>query len=412
MASEEQVILKAFIESREDFDKFGPYILALKNMDRNMKQMLWFIRAFYEKYSKAVTISESEMKMFIKTRDPMNFGQNNANYIKSIFQTDIKNRDLTMDVIEHALEKHFMAEIVDVAAGVLQNNKSGQLLKVTEIIDKFHSIIRQPPDDIQEYKLDLKDLIKTEIATKGIPFSTKTPNDIIRGMRPGQLGLIYAYVDTGKTSYGVNNLCAVAKYLQDKGSKRPVVYGCNEEDVSRVSLRAIQCITNWEDNEIKKNEPLVAQIIKKRGFGNIRFIDHITSMKKVEKLLIRYNPKVLFIDQGTKVSILGTKKEGVNALEEVFNTLRDLAKRYDCTIICMAQGGDDCAGKKHPQLRDIYGSKSAVQGELDWAISIGVDNTDDNYSGWRFFAITKNKGDKGTYACRFDHKRCQFTEVV
>jgi len=414
MATEEQIIIKAFVESRDDFDKYGPYVLALKNMDRLMKQTLWYIQKFYDKFKKAARIPETELRSFMKMNSSVSdFGDLNNQYIKAIYETDITNRDLTMDIVEHAVEKHFISNIVDIAAGVLQHNKSGQILKIQGAIDKYHSIIRHPPNDIQEYVLNLSELIKTEISTPGIPFSIKFLNKIIKGMRPGQLGLIYAYVDTGKTSFGVSNLCAVANHLKGIGAKRPVIYGCNEEDVSRVTLRAIQCITNWNDDEIAANEKTVRSIITQRGFDNIKFIDHISTISKVEKLLIRYNPKVIFIDQGTKVSIMNTKKEGVNALEEVFNTLRDMAKRYDTTIICMAQGGDDCAGKKHPRLRDLYGSKSAIQGELDWAISIGVDDTGDSkYASWRFFSITKNKGDKGTFACRFDHERCQFKEVT
>ena len=77
----------------------------------------------------------------------------------------------------------------------------------------------------------------------------------------------------------------------------------------------------------------------------------------------------------------------------------------------MIQGGDDCFEKTYPTLRDIYGSKSAIQGTLDWAISIGWNADDANYAAWRYFNITKNKGNVGKYACRFDEDRCQFKEV-
>lgn len=412
MASEDQIILRAFLEDRKDYEKFAPYVIGLKNLERAMKQLLNHIQAFYEAYPNSVKCPESELRLYLKNNDPFNFAGNHSQYITDLYSIDMSNKDLTADIIEACVERHLMSKVVDKAAKVLDNNQTKILSTVQEDIDEFHGIIRNPPQEMVEYKLDLNALINAEIRSIGIPFVNATPNSIIKGMRTGQLGLIYAYVDTGKTSYGVANLCSVAQHLCSIKSSRTAVYACNEEDVSRVSLRAIQCMTNWSDAEIAKNEKLVDAIIRKKGFDHIKFLDHMTDMHLVEKALTKYNPRVMFIDQGTKVRVRGTRREGVDALEEIFNTYRDLAKRHNTTIICMAQGGETCFEKKAPNLRDIYGSKSALQGELDWAIAIGVDVTDKNYADFRYFNITKNKGDKGSYVCRFDPKRCQFKEVV
>lgn len=411
MANESSIVIKLLLTSREDYEKYGPYILGLKNMERNMKTMVNFIKQFYDSYPKATEITQEEFNLFLKNNDTYNFAGNNKEYINGVFNTSLANKDLKLDVVEAVIERHITSRVLDKVALVLDNNQTGVLSKIQNDIDEYHSIIRNPPKDISEYKLDLNALIKTEITNIGLPFINTKPNDVIRGMREGQLGFIYAYVDTGKTSYGVANLCSVAQSLEAVKSPRPAIYGCNEEDVSRVTLRAIQCMTNWTDTEIEKNQKHVQNVLDAKGFNRIRFIDHVTNMRVVEKILIKYDPRVFFIDLGTKVKVTGSKAEGVSALEETFNNLRDLAKRYRCTIVAMGQGGDDCFEKKYPTLRDIYGSKSAVQGELDWAISIGVDASDPNYEGFRYFSITKNKGDKATYECRFDHKRCQFSEV-
>ncbi len=405
------ILLRAFMDSREDFEKYGPYVLALKNMDRIPRQTLTHIQGFYVKYPKVDTIPESEFRLYLDASVISNFAKNNDEYIKSIYEVSTTNTDLKMDVIEATCERHFMSEVVDKAAQCLDNNQAGVLSSVQDIVDEYHGIIRRPPIELVEYKLDLTKLINDEILTNGAPFCNQTPNDIIRGMRTGQLGLIYAYVDTGKTSYGVSNMCSVAKYLKDNNIARPVIYAANEEDISRVSLRTIQCLCNWNSDEIAANAKTVTSVIQQRGYGHMLFFDQVVSMPLVEKLLIKYNPRVMFIDQGTKVNIPRSKHDGVNRLEEVFNTYRSLAKQHDCTIVCLAQGGDTCDGKKYPELRDIYGSHVAIQGELDWAISLGVDGSDSKYKDWRFCNITKNKGDRGSYSTRFDTKRCQFREV-
>lgn len=411
MINEDIRILRAFLDNRDLFEKFAPYVMGLKNMERTMSLMLGFIKKFYEKYPDSDDIPESELRLFLGSYDTFNFANNHNQYIRDIYTARINNQGLTMDIIEGCVEKHQFAKILDKAALVIDNNKKQVLPTLQDDLDEYNSIIRTPPKDMVEYKLNLPELVKAEISTIGIPFVNQMPNDVIRGMKESQLGLIYAYVDVGKTSYGVANNCSVANYLATIKSERPTIYACNEEDVSRVTLRHIQCMTGRSDQEIEQDVKSTQQIIKTKGFDYIKFIDHVTNMRIVEKILTKYHPRVIFIDQGTKVRITGSNKEGVNALEEIFNTYRDLAKRYKTTIICMAQGGEECFAKKYPDLRDIYGSKSAIQGELDWAISVGTDNEDSKYADWRFFSITKNKGDKAKYACRFDHKRCQFKQV-
>ena len=404
-------ILRAFLEKRTIYEKYAPYVIGLQNLDRNMGIVLNFIKMFYDKYTQVTTIPEVDFKLYIKTADKFGFLKSNPEYINDIYKMTLDNQGLTLDVVEGCVEQHVMARVLDKAALVLDNNQSGILSTVQDDIDEYHKVLRNPPQNMVEYKLDLDSLIKDEITKPGIPFCNTRPNQDIRGMREGQLGLIYAYVGTGKTSYGVSNLCSVAKYLHINQINRPGIYCGNEEDIRRVSLRTIQCMTNWNNLEIERNKKLVPGILAQNGFGKLKFIDHVTTMSIFEKILAKHNPRVVFIDQGSNVKVGGTKKGGVDALEEVFTTFRDLSKRYKCTIISMIQGGDECFDKKYPTLKDIYGSKSAIQGTLDWAISLGRNTTDSNYAMLRYFNITKNKGHIGKYACKFDEDRCQFKEV-
>ena len=406
------ILLKAFLDSRDHFDKYGPYILALKNLERNTKFLLGYIRDFYTKYPKAENIPEPDLRIFIKGVDMFDFANANSEWIASIYKYDSSNTDLQMDVIEAACERHFMAEVVDKAALVLDKGKTGHLSSVQDIVDEFHGILRNPPrKQLEEDQHDLKSLIK-DMTTTGVPFVNQTATDYIGGMKRGQLGLISAYTNVGKTSYAVANACTVAVDLFRRGLSDGVIYAGNEEAIRRARFRSINCFTNWDDSEIKRNEKLVDSILKRRGYFNKKWFDHINEMSLVERLLDEHKPRVMFLDQGSKVTITRSKREGVSALEEVFNNYRELAKRHDCTIVSVMQGGEGAFEKKYPTLRDLYGTKSAVQGELDWSISIGVDVSDVNYATWRFFNINKNKGKEGTYACRFDSERCQFTEAT
>jgi hypothetical protein len=257
-------------------------------------------------------------------------------------------------------------------------------------------------------------LIDKSIKTGGLPFCLPTANKAIKGCRPGTNGLIFAYVDTGKTSFGVANLCSMHREnLKVHNCDRPIIYAGNEEDIKEVSLRAIQCLTRQNDDEIAKNETITQGTLQSLHFDQIKFVDHVRTMSGVERLLDKWNPRVMYIDQGTKVKLTGqTEVRDVNSLEEVFNNFRELGKIHDCGMVAMAQANAESAEAKYLTLRSLYGSKVAIQGELDWAIGVGVDAENIKYAAYRFFNICKNKkGDKPQFAAKFDAGRCRFKEV-
>ena len=96
--SAENILLRSFIDNREDFDKYGPYILGLKNMDRNTRLMLGFIKGFYDKYRDTDSIPEPELRLYCDANDTFNFIGTNAEYVKSIYELSLTNQDLKMDL--------------------------------------------------------------------------------------------------------------------------------------------------------------------------------------------------------------------------------------------------------------------------------------------------------------------------
>ena len=101
----------------------------------------------------------------------------------------------------------------------------------------------------------------------------------------------------------------------------------------------------------------------------------------------------------------------MKAIQKLFNAYRELAKTYDTTIIGVAQGRGECENKKYLELSDIYGSRVAIQGELDWALGIGR-MLDPAYADQRFINIPKNKlGENAKFVTTFDRHKCLWEEI-
>jgi hypothetical protein len=193
------------------------------------------------------------------------------------------------------------------------------------------------------------------------------------------------------------------------------VYASNEEAVSRHDLRFTQAILGRTKSEIASDISKASSDRVSSGYERIKFVDKVSSVSQVGRLLDELRPRILYIDQGTKVSIEGGDESNeVFRLQRLFNWYREKAKEYDCTIISLAQASGEAENKKWLRLTDLFGSKVTIQGELDFAIGVGrvLDNV--AYSRIRFISVCKNKladGESLRMETLFENETCTFREV-
>ena len=123
---------------------------------------------------------------------------------------------------------------------------------------------------------------------------------------------------------------------------------------------------------------IMAQTVKAReiayenNFGQVLIFDNIVNGNQIKYVMDNYNPSIIYVDQATDVDINTKRKaDGVEYLKALFKWYRRLAGSYDAAVIGVAQGVGDAENKKYLKLSDIYGSRIAIQGSLDYGIGIG-----------------------------------------
>ena len=414
MKNAEQITLRKILEDRSCYDKYYPYIAAIKNMPKEMRLVTMLIKTYYDKYPHINNVTENDFLMFINNVDKGGYTATITQFVKDLYALDVTNSDLTMDIVESVVEKHIAARVLDKIANIIDYDKNGILSTIQDDLDEYNKIIRNPPKNVlQPYKTVIGRLIRNQIKTVGLPMVSSRFTKQIMGAREGTLGLIFAFVDSGKTSFGIANIVSMAHWLHvnDPNYNRPLIYAGNEEDEERVALRITQCMSGMNNAEIRDDPRTVKRRLQARGFDRIKIIDGVNHLAHVERVMDVFNPRVLMIDQGTKVQFGKIDTHETASLQELFNRYRELAKTYKCTIISLAQANADGESQKWLNMSHIYGSKVAIPGELDWAIGIGTDD-DANYRHWRFFNICKNKfGEKDQFPMEFKHESCQFIDI-
>lgn len=397
------------------FDEYGHYVDNIPNFDRDLRLIFNLLRDYYDKYPEEKAITADALHAFLEYQYP---GMRNADSYKQLITRAFEmtpNLDVMTGLLEQMMERYYATQIVNKLIPVMEGSKYGILSETKQEIEAFDTRLKNPPvklDALSACDLSVQQLIETEIQEEGLPWPLVNLNHSIGGVRRKTLGMIYAYVDSGKTSFGMAACAHFAASLIDTPDS--IVYAGNEESAPRLALRLTQACLHWTRSEILKSPELAEEERRNRGYTRVKILDSVTTMKQVEKILELYRPYVLFVDQGTKLEHKHVDNE-VRAAQQLFNFYREAAKRYNVAIVCLAQAVGDAENKKRLNLSDVYGSRVAIQGELDYAIGIGrvLSKTDED-DPLRYFNVPKNKlleGASAQFVAKFEKARCQWLPV-
>ncbi len=108
----------------------------------------------------------------------------------------------------------------------------------------------------REMDKDFRHLVEEETGDPDFPFGWDLLSDNLSGMDRGNLGIIFARPEVGKTTF-----CAflAANYIRNK---QKVVYWANEEPDEKIKMRIIQSFFAMTSEEMKKaSEVLTTQVI-------------------------------------------------------------------------------------------------------------------------------------------------------
>lgn len=414
--SVELSILYAFSQNRELESEYFGYTKALPNMEKELQLLFQVLHEYYREYEDRDSISKDEMLMYYDQKYPRSRArETHLHMLGAAFSAEV-HEDLVKVSIDQMVEKHVATQMINKLVPVMEGEKYGIVDTIRDDIDGYVELLHNPPDSIvvpRPCDLSIAELIQSEILDTGIPWHLDTLTDIISGVRRKTLGLIYAYVDSGKTSFALASAANFAKHLVESGER--IAYAGNEESARRVKLRFIQALLNKTRTEIKENEGECAQQAEQLGLSQIDIFDEICTGTQIEYILKEYKPMILYVDQAPNVDIETKRRaDGVEYLNRLFQWYRRLANRYDCAIIGVSQGVGEAENTKWLKLSDIYGSRIAIQGALDYGIGIGRIIDDPTQENLRFLHVPKNKlhdGEGGKITCYFNKTIAQWKEA-
>jgi hypothetical protein len=164
----------------------------------------------------------------------------------------------------------------------------------------------------------------------------------------------------------------------------------NEEKGESVALRMIQAALACDVSDIKHNPKSMYDKYKKLTQNKIKIFDDAkANVFDVQELLDRGDCGLLIVDQMWKLKGFEHVKSEVKQQEMIFNLGREWAKDH-CPVLVVHQADGSAEGEKWISQNQLYGSKTAIQGELDAIITIGR-SLESGLEKSRFIWVPKNK---------------------
>ena len=303
--------------------------------------------------------------------------------IDEIKNTELPNEKIAQNIIR-ALFKRRVAEKVAVLANEIYNGSDTDFTEIKKQLDVTF-------DEVNEYQYvtgnitDLIDQLKDNTKWK---FNLEPLRDKVHGVGEGNLVIIFARPEAGKTAFWVNLVSGVDGFAS-QGAK--VCALINEEPAIRTQMRLINAHTGMTFDEIRADSK-EANTKWAEVRQNIKILDTVDwSLDDVDEFVQKENPDILVVDQLDKVNVKGSFARTDEKLRAIYTGAREIAKRNNCCVIAVSQASADGQGKFDLTFDMMEGSKTGKAAEADVIIGVGHRDKLDTDERIRSLAISKNK---------------------
>lgn len=240
---------------------------------------------------------------------------------------------------------------------------------------------------------NIGDLMKEEIDDSGMRWRLECLNQSMRGLRPGDFGIVAGRPDKGKTTFLTSETTCMAPQLPQE---RTICWLNNEGPGKRIITRLYQSALGAPMSEmIRLHQQGRLETTYHDLMGGvdwkIRVFDvHGMDTYAVERIIDQNNAGLVVYDMIDKIRGFGEAARTDLALEAMYDWARELCVKYECVGVATSQISQDGDGLQFPTLPMLKDSKTGKQGACDFQLMIGASN-DPGLQKVRFLGLPKNK---------------------
>ena len=310
--------------------------------------------------------------------------ENFYSLVNEIKELELPSEKIANNLL-HSLFKRRIANKIAVLASEIYNGKDADFSEIKKQLEIPFD------EDVDEYEYvtgNINNLIEKLKDNTKWKFNLAPLKEAVHGVGEGNLIIIFARPEAGKTAFWVNLVSGIDGFAS-QGAK--VCALINEEPAIRTQMRLINAHTGLTMDEIRSDvEEANTKWAEVRQ--NIHILDTVDwSLDDVDEFVQKEKPDILVIDQLDKVGVTGTFARTDEKLRAIYTGAREIAKRNDCCVIAISQASADGQGKFDLTFDMMEGSKTGKAAEADVIIGVGHRDKMDTDERVRSLAISKNK---------------------
>mgnify|MGYP001190749447 FL=1 len=353
--------------------------------DTELREIFDTLVYSHTKYNR--TLSVSELQGIFNDRNPA-MPNSSRNRVQEIITQLIpleSSDDVHTDLVNNLWLRDKARQIGEKALDIFtgESEEFGELKKLIEVVEDGR-IGDKTTYTIVDKNLD--ELLTEEAGDNDFPFKFHLINEHIKGLDRGNLGIIFARPEVGKTTF----CCFIASSYIKQGFQ--VVYWANEEPASRIKLRIIQSYFELTKDEMIEKRFDLLDRYRTEIEPYLVIMDSVgTSIEEVDEYAKLNKPDIMFCDQLDKFRIKGEYNRGDERLKETYVTAREIAKRNSCLVWAVSQASYDAHDRQFIDYAMLDNSKTGKAGEADVIIGIGKTGSSEVDNIVRHICVSKNK---------------------
>ena len=354
--------------------------------DRELKDIFDTIVYSHTKYTK--TLTKSELSGIFNDRNPAIPDSARNRVLDVISELDDKptdNNELHLDLVNNLWLRDRARQIGEKALEIFtgENEEFGELRRLIDAVEDGRMSDKTTYTIVDK---DLSQLLEEEAGVSDFPFHFHLIHENLKGMDRGNLGIIFARPEVGKTTF----CCFLASsYIKQKFK---VTYWANEEPAGKIKLRIIQSYFELTRDEMVMQKVALLERYRVEIEPYLTIMDSVgTSIEEVDEYAKLNKPDIMFCDQLDKFRISGQYNRGDERLKETYVTAREIAKRNQLLMWAVSQASYDAHDRQFIDYSMLDNSRTGKAGEADVIIGIGKTGSSEVENTMRHICISKNK---------------------
>jgi len=353
---------------------------------REMRDVFDVIFYAHTEYGKDVT--SGELSVMFNDRNPAMPDSTREKAQELILMLDRgnpENTEMHLDMVRNFWLRDRARIIGEKAIEIFtgESEEFGELRALIETIEDGRISDRTTYEEVTD---DLDELLDANTGEPDFPFEFGLINERVAGLDRGNLGIIFARPEVGKTTF----CCFLAASYVRAGHK--IVYWANEEPAEKIKIRLVQSFFNITRKELEENRSKYRPLYREHIQPHLKVMSAVgMSVEEVDSYAKLNKPDIMFCDQLDKFRISGEYNRGDERLKETYVYAREIAKRNKLLFWAVSQASNDGHDRQFIDYNMMDNSKTGKAGEADIIIGIGKTGSSDVNNIVRHICVSKNK---------------------